>query len=669
MNMNCKNCGELLEENTKFCTSCGASISDDAVVTEEVSMETEETLEVSEPVVTETNTEDVVLETEAVEEVAPVVEEIVTPEVKETEEVVTNELVESEAHEEAKEELMRRINKSKKSKTKLCIGIAVLVVLLLCGACYFYEFKTADMRITKFLDKAFNFTEVVKDEDLKASGNYTIDGSLEANGQAIKLAMEGSYGVDLEKEILNYGLKLKELSFEDQNLFTESMDFNLAVNSDTIGVYVSSLYDKYITYTDPSIKEMFKRDDKETNVSAELVDGLMDALKDGIKAMDKKQNVKSVEINGEKIKANVVSMNMDTANTKKFVKALMVSIKDNDSLFEELKKISSEDMSKEEFKKSLEESIKAIDESEEEFETGIVIEIGTSIVKGDFKFIRIYSEDVLNITVSKIKDGYKAILSADGSTIAIDVTSTKKDSKDTKDSTAKLVVEITNEDEDNSVKLTVNITNKADKKPVVEKIDTKNSISFDKLTENDQEKIMSNIENSMLGSLITSAGGMTGGLDVIETSGENAAESSMLSYVDAIEKEIVTELMKDAASSTNNYNYTYIVDGSNLTSKFAGVKQAPCKNKTTLALENYKANNECDLDTQIVNNYYASLNVSVTNKPVNDVRNTVVVSDNVVSEAKAKFDDYYVSYYYNKLTGKTTYCASKDRFLSQFECE
>lgn len=157
-------------------------------------------------------------------------------------------------------------------------------------------------------------------------------------------------------------------------------------------------------------------------------------------------------------------------------------------------------------------------------------------------------------------------------------------------------------------------------------------------------------------------------LSMIESSRQGAAESSMLSYVDVVEKSIVVKLMN--ASNDTNYSQPYEIKGLELTNRISGVTQMPCKNKSTGALEAYGdvPNQKCS-STQNVNTNYLSFRIDIKgDQPAAGVTNTVTVSRNIVTEAQIKFNKYYVSYYYDATSGKTTYCSGDSKFYTLAEC-
>ncbi len=551
--MKCKNCGSLLNDNDLFCTNCGIKI------------EPQNDTNILEP-----------------------------------EEVLTQSVVEMPTDESVIEKIPVE-KKQKKPKNKLVIIIITIVVLLilLFGVFYFYEFKTANTRVNSLLNKMFSFTETNINMTKKQSGSYSIDGTIESNGESAKVAVDGTYGLDAENEILNLGLKLKEISSENKNILDKDVNLSLAVNSNILGVYSKELYSKYITVKDESFKEIFKSLE-ENNGSMVLVNELLNSLKLGINKMSKTQSIKTIEYNGKKAKLNVVKIEFTKNNTIAFGSKMLTYLKNSDKFIEEYSKINS--LEKEELKSAIEENINSLKDQAKD--TNTVLEIGTTPLKGDFEVIKLYNtKEEGTFELFKINDGFKFVADIDEVLLNLELTSKKTKSDKTNDVASKIVLNIDNSGE--KYNMTFNIEVKEDKEPTVDKINMKNSISYDKLTDADIEKIYNNFAKL----------GFSNALLPSET---NSAESNALIYIDAVE----TTLMKQALSSSKNYDGTYKLDSSN-----------------TLIL---KGNNTIKIDEDV--------------KPDFDIKSSVVIKSNIVTEAKLKYGEYYVLYKYD---GKEAYYCSQ----------
>ena len=552
--MKCKNCGSLLNDNDLFCTNCGVKI---------------------EPQ-NDTNT-------------------------LEQEEVLTQSVAEMPTDESVIEKIPVE-KKQKKPKNKLVIIIIAIIVLLilLFGVFYFYEFKTANTRVNSLLNKMLSFTETNINMTKKQSGSYSIDGTIGSNGESAKVAVDGTYGLDAENEILNLGLKLKEISSENKNILDKDVNLSLAVNSNILGVYSKELYSKYITVKDESFKEIFKSLE-ENNGSMVLVNELLNSVKLGINKMSKTQSIKTIEYNGKKAKLNVVKIEFTKNNTIVFEREMLTYLKNSDKFIEEYSKINS--LEKEEVKSTIEENLNSLKDQAKD--TNIVLEIGTTPLKGDFEVIKLYNtKEEGTFELFKINDGFKFVADIDEVLLNLELTSKKTKSDKTNDVASKIVLDIDNSGE--KYNMTFNIEVKEDKEPTVDKINMKNAISYVKLPDADIETIYNNFAKL----------GFSNALFPSET---NSAESDALIYIDAVE----TTLMKQALSSSTNYDGTYKLDSAN-----------------TLIL---KGNNTIKIDEDV--------------KPDFDINSSVVIKSNIVTEAKLKYGEYYVLYKYDG--EEAYYCSQK----------
>ena len=171
-------------------------------------------------------------------------------------------------------------------------------------------------------------------------------------------------------------------------------------------------------------------------------------------------------------------------------------------------------------------------------------------------------------------------------------------------------------------------------------------------------------------------------LSMIESSRKGAAESSMLSYVDATEKSIVTSLM--SSSSSVNYDQTYTLDSAKALTLNAKGGTKACIKDTVQYPADATASDLSDVDVSTkkcaAGSKANSAFNAATNGPVSvtiDVKgdqpdataadSVVVVKGNVVKEAKLKFGKYYVSYFYDKDNGSSVYCSSDSEFPADKE--
>jgi type IV pilus assembly protein PilA len=140
-------------------------------------------------------------------------------------------------------------------------------------------------------------------------------------------------------------------------------------------------------------------------------------------------------------------------------------------------------------------------------------------------------------------------------------------------------------------------------------------------------------------------------LNMIESSRQGAAESSMLSYVDATEKAILTQLI---TNSSIDYSDKYKVDSS------------PCLTASGTGAA-YASGTSCATGNTVNPLYQVSISVDLKgDRPDTSVAgdSVVEVSGTSVTLAKLKFGSYYVTYIYNTDTGATSYCSQTGGFAS-----
>lgn len=158
-------------------------------------------------------------------------------------------------------------------------------------------------------------------------------------------------------------------------------------------------------------------------------------------------------------------------------------------------------------------------------------------------------------------------------------------------------------------------------------------------------------------------------LSMIESARKGAAESSAMSYVDAIEKTVILKLMN--ASSDIDYNQNYSVTGLTLTKYKNTVGDIkPCLNKKTNAQEEGTKNGLCG-DEQKVNPNFLTFNVDVKgDQPIDTSVNTIKIADHLVVELKMQFYKYKISYYYDRKTGDIRMCSTEgNEYISKENCE
>jgi len=157
-------------------------------------------------------------------------------------------------------------------------------------------------------------------------------------------------------------------------------------------------------------------------------------------------------------------------------------------------------------------------------------------------------------------------------------------------------------------------------------------------------------------------------ISMIEMAKKGAAESSAMSYVDAIDKAVVIKMMN--VTSKIDYNQKYSVKGLTLTKYNETVGDIkPCLNKKTNEQEEPTLGALCG-EEQKINPNYLAFNIDIKgNQPMLSAINTVVIKDNLVSELKMQFNEYKISYYYDRETGTVKYCSTElGDYISKENC-
>jgi type IV pilus assembly protein PilA len=150
-------------------------------------------------------------------------------------------------------------------------------------------------------------------------------------------------------------------------------------------------------------------------------------------------------------------------------------------------------------------------------------------------------------------------------------------------------------------------------------------------------------------------------LNMIESSRQGAAESSMLSYVDATEKAILTQLI---TNSSIDYSDKYKVDSSNSLTLKSSTYSSPCLTASGTGAA-YASGTSCATGNTVNPLYQVSISVDLKgDRPDTSVAgdSVVEVSGTSVTLAKLKFGSYYVTYTYNTDTGVTKYCSQTGSF-------
>ena len=292
---------------------------------------------------------------------------------------------------------------------------------------------------------------------------------------------------------MDYTLNISKLNMKSEGEDLELIDkdplkLELYTAESKAYILLENFYENYI-YSDIEGYDSLFEGIEQNDINYTLIlQGFINAIKSGLKAASNTQTVKDVTLDGKTQKANVVTIILNKNNKKIILERIISHMKNNTKFLEEFAKLSS--MSVDELKDSLDESIEDMEYGEESPTLEIITDKKGSSLLG----IRLYDEKA-NFELAKVTSGYKLSFKQDQK----DVFNLVYTSSSTTNSTAKETsqkIELTSYDEDNNLlKASLEIAVKDDINPKVEKINTKNSVNYQNISAEDQQKILTNISN------------------------------------------------------------------------------------------------------------------------------------------------------------------------------
>ncbi len=404
--------------------------------------------------------------------------------------------------------------KKAKNKKLMKIVIIVLVLLLIIGGgafgyVYYTQTQTAAKRINTLIDQVLKFDGNTTEALKTASGKYNFSGEISVGDQGFSGSMSGIYAYDLEKKIIDYTLNLEKLNVAGTELIDkEALNVELYYADSNIYILLQNFFDKYIYTEVTGMEELLDNISKNDIDNLTILNGMKAALKASINSLGKKQAVKDIEIGDVKTKANVITITLNKEMLKNFVSNFLNNIANNENLLKELAKLDEEytaDKIKEQIEANIDEIKKNIDDSDSEFKESI--EIYTAMFGEEFYGLRITDlgvETPGKVEVYKVDKGYKIILS-EGKNEILNLTYTcdAQKSKDNTETTYGLDVIMNSDGE--VLKIKGEFKDTRDVNPKVERVNTKESVNVENLTEADLTGILEKISNfGNLGLLVQS---------------------------------------------------------------------------------------------------------------------------------------------------------------------
>lgn len=358
----------------------------------------------------------------------------------------------------------------KKKKTGLIIGIVIgilIVVLAILGVIgYSMLYKSADKRINNVINKGFESINVANEKIEKSSGVLDIDGRVSVGNTSYSASASLKYGIDLPSRLINMDITLNKLNV-GMDLLDEPLKVNMTLTESNVYALFSNFYDKYVYTKIDGMSEIFDTVEQNDIDYSVLVSGVKDAIKEGLTAADKTQKMRKND--------NVVTIKLTKDNQKKITDAAKKSILNNDKFLSEVSKATGKDVKSLKSELENDENIESIDN-----ESGY-IEFVTNLVGNKLVELNVISDSV-DIKIKDDNISFKLV--QDGKTVgegSIALTS-KKNAK-TKDGSAKVNMSIYVENQAYTIDAEIKVSE--DVNPNVEKIDLKDAVNVENMSQED----------------------------------------------------------------------------------------------------------------------------------------------------------------------------------------
>lgn len=358
--------------------------------------------------------------------------------------------------------------KPKKKKTGLIVGIVIGIIALIIVALgvvgYFFEFKSADKRITNVLDNTFKKVVFKNEKIEKSSGKFDIDGKVSFDSQSYSAKLEAKYGVDLLNKFINLDMNISSINL-GMELLDEPLKVNTYLTDSSVYALFSNFYDKYVYTKVEGMEEIFDAVEQNDIDYKVILDGFKEAMKASMLASTKEQSVK----NGK----NIIKIVLNKDNQKKMTEAAKKSILNNDKFLTEFCKLTNQDIK--ELKASLEKY------NEEYKDTDGYIEIVTNLLGNELIEFNIKGEDItLNIKdgniVAKIYQNEKLVCD-------LNLSFENKKSSKIEETTAKVNATCYINNKAYTVELNIKVED--DVNPSVEKVDLKGAVNIKNISQED----------------------------------------------------------------------------------------------------------------------------------------------------------------------------------------
>lgn len=370
--------------------------------------------------------------------------------------------------------------------------IITIILLILGGAGAFYYFKIYSNpmfvigNIFKEFKEEFNFQEDDDIETFKFSGELELD--LGFKDDSLQNVADIINDIKLQYILSSDGDDYTSLELFSKYKNESLLNGKMILDKNYGYLYSDDLYDKYLQFDTEEIEESIEND-----INYEIImNGLFNAVSKAINEDDFERDQDETDINGSIEKVYRNSLIINRGNYHRIMKTFITELRNNNEFINEINKLDKEL----DFKEKLNTMLEDIDK-----------EIFEDIIKINFYTKRNLKQDLLKIEIvhnSKDVDTTLLITSSSENQVTFDIFD-NLDNKMTMDlklnGDSNLIVNFNVNKGEDFIKMHLNCSFQELNK--IERINTKPSIDINKLTEDDQNKIITNLsENQTLIKLI-----------------------------------------------------------------------------------------------------------------------------------------------------------------------
>lgn len=338
--MNCKNCGAPLENNTKFCANCGATVEPEVTPNQSAQSifgtPTEQTVQPVEPVQpiiepVEPNPQMPSVEPTPVEPIPPIDMPAIEPL-----EIQPNNFGNTQSEEE------------KPKKKKALPIIVVLLILAIAGGLIYYYMTRPGKTVEGLINKTFDKLEEVattktfdefKKNTVLLTGKVTLNTNIEElkalNGETFEYVT----GMDYQNKKMEIGLGLQE---EGQKI----VEASAYIFDKELFVSLKDIYSNLIKIEDFEgfdFDELFSSEGTEEDIK-NILEGYNRVLIKSINKNDFKKSSAKITLDGKEVSVNKISYELNSQRLEKLVKNINKNMLKEEKLLETLAKLTETDV-------------------------------------------------------------------------------------------------------------------------------------------------------------------------------------------------------------------------------------------------------------------------------------------------------------------------------------